>query len=395
MKSLSKVDPRLKDFAVNEQQKRTVDAVNKHGGIRAAARALGTDNSVLCRSLGRLRKRAAMMGYSPDHDMIRTVPEPFVVRGVSTYYGKDGEPRGQWVKSHLPSEALREAIEAAVDEMKADIRPVDPVPAPADSEANLCNVYTLTDCHVGQRSWAKETGADWDLEISERVLMSAFEHLVTRSPASDVGIVAQLGDFLHWDGLIPITPTHGHVLDADSRFSKVVRVAVRILRRVIDLARARHRQVVVLMAEGNHDMASAIWLRHLFALLYENEPRVRVIDAELPYYAHQHGQTMLAWHHGHLRKPDELPLLLAAQFPTMWGTTKYRYVHMGHRHHVYEREHAGITVIQHPTLAARDAHAARGGWLSNRQVTGMTYHVEYGQVARNTVVPEMLADRGA
>jgi len=50
-----------------------------------------------------------------------------------------------------------------------------------------------------------------------------------------------------------------------------------------------------------------------------------------------------------------------------------------------------MTVIQHPTLAARDAYAARGGWIAERQVTSITYSDKYGQVARNTVTPEMLA----
>ena len=34
--------------------------------------------------------------------------------------------------------------------------------------------------------------------------------------------------------------------------------------------------------------------------------------------------------------------------------------------------------------------AARGGWIAERQVTAITYSDKYGQVARNTVTPEML-----
>jgi hypothetical protein len=182
--------------------------------------------------------------------------------------------------------------------------------------------------------------------------------MVNASPASRVGFVNQLGDFLHYDSAVaPVTPLHGHVLDSDGRFSKMVSTAVRILRRVIDLALAKHEKVVVLMAEGNHDMASSVWLRVMFRALYENEPRVEVIDSELPYYVHQHGKTMLAFHHGHLHKNDKLPILFASQFPTVWGDTVQRYVHVGHRHHVEEKEHSGMKVIQHSTLAAR----SRGG----------------------------------
>ncbi|WP_217468975.1 hypothetical protein, partial [Paraburkholderia phenoliruptrix] len=75
--------------------------------------------------------------------------------------------------------------------------------------------------------------------------------------------------------------------------------------------------------------------------------------------------------------------------PKVWGDTIKRYCSTGHRHHVEEKEHSGMTVIQHPTLAARDAYAARGGWLSERSATAITYHSQFGQVARNTVVPEM------
>lgn len=107
--------------------------------------------------------------------------------------------------------------------------------------------------------------------------------------------------------------------------------------------------------------------------------------------AWQHGETMLGFHHGHLKKNDALPLLFAAQFPRMWGGTTRRYVHCGHWHHVSEKEHSGLTVIQHPTLAARDAYAARGGYHADRKVSAITYHAQHGEVARNTVVPEMLA----
>jgi hypothetical protein len=241
------------------------------------------------------------------------------------------------------------------------------------------------------RSWAPETGDDWDLEIAERVLCEAFDHLISSAPAAASCVINQLGDFLHYDSLTPVTPTSGHILDADGRYSKVIRVAVRILRYIIDLALKKHQRVFVLMAEGNHDMSSAVWLRHLFSLLYENEPRVQVIDSEMPYYVHQHGQTMLAYHHGHLKKNDQLPALFAAQFPKVWGDTVRRYCHTGHRHHVEEKEHSGMTVVQHPTMAARDAYAARGGWVADRQINSITYHKLYGQVARNIVVPEMLA----
>ena len=154
---------------------------------------------------------------------------------------------------------------------------------------------------------------------------------------------------------------------------------------------SKHERVIVLLAEGNHDTVSSIWLRALFRAVYENEPRVEVMESALPYYVIQHGETMLGFHHGHLQKNAQLPILMAAQFPKEWGSTTKRYVHTGHRHHVEEKEHSGVTVTQHPTLAARDAYAARGGWHAERMIQSITYHAKHGQVARSFSTPEMLA----
>lgn len=388
------VDTKLKEFAT-EVQGRYLEAVNEHGTYGKAAKAIGASKSAMSDAIARLKKSAALQGYSPDHDMTRTVPDGFMVKGVSTYYNKDGKPSGQWVKSSVDQERVKEMMREAFDAMAQDLPRLKPSKKPAITNSDLVNLYTLTDSHVGMLAWEKENLdplGNWDLSIAERTLTGCFEYMVKSSPAAKVGIVAQLGDWLHSDGLQAVTPTSGHLLDQDGRFPKVVKAAIRILRRVVDYALLRHEKVIVLMAEGNHDLASSVWLRAMFSALYENEPRVEVIDSEIPYYVYQHGEVMLAWHHGHLKKNDSLPLLFAAQFPKMWGSTIKRYAHCGHRHHVEEKEHSGITVIQHSTLAARDAYASRGGWLSERQCTAITYHSKYGQVARQTVTPEMLEE---
>lgn len=383
------IDPKLKDWAT-EAQGRLIDAVNEHGTHRKAAKALGISRSTISCALERVRRNAALRGYSPEHDMVHPVPDTHIAKGVSTYYDQDGKVRGQWVKSSLDDEKAEAIKRAALEALAEELPRLPPVPGPQVADASLATVYTLTDSHVGAMCWHKEGGADWDLKIAERTLVGCFEKMAQASPASRVGIVAQLGDFLHQDGINAVTPTSGHLLDADGRFTKVVQVAVRVLRRVVDIALSKHEKVVVLMAEGNHDISSSIWLRTLFAALYENEPRIHVIDSPLPYYAYQHGKTMLGWHHGHLKKNDQLPLVFAAEFAVMWGATTKRYIHTGHRHHVEEKEHSGVTVVQHTTLTARDAHASRHGYHSERAVTAVTYHDQFGKHSTATICPEML-----
>lgn len=411
-----------------------IGAIEKHGSLRKAEESLGVSQGLIARSMRRLRATALRAtrlesikprgtdGFEPrglttaydEHgaetgSWVRegpvSVAEPggedagpardghdgYVVKGVSTYFGPGGEQRGQWVKTKLDDVRRAAAIEAAADALAADMPRLAPVARPLVTLAELCNLYTLTDSHVGMLAWHKEGGTDWDLSIAERTLIGCFEQMILSAPAARVAVINQLGDFLHYDSLTAVTPGHGHVLDADGRYPKMVEAAIRILRRIVDIALMQHDEVHLVLAEGNHDLASSVWLRKLFKALYENEPRITVNDSELPYYVYQHGTVMLGFHHGHLSRNDALPLLFAAQHPKLWGDTTKRYVHTGHRHHKDEKEHAGVTVVQHPTLAGRDAYAARGGWISERDATAMTYHARFGLVGRTTVTPEMLA----
>ena len=354
----------------------------------AAERALGLPHATFTNRL----KRAKERGLEPQCQALlagdKAAPGPTqALKGTSTLYGEDGKAKLQWVKTTADQEALYAAQAAALKAMCEEIKPLPPVKAPRHLDKDLATLYTMTDCHVGMLAWDKETGADWDLGIAENCLVTTLLQMITAAPAASVGILNQLGDFLHFDSMTPMTPTSHHILDADSRYQKVVQVAVRILRRVISAMLEKHSRVHVEMKEGNHDPAGSVWLRVMFAELYKSNSRVSINLSPNPYTMLVHGTTLLGFYHGHLTKLAQLPILYAAQFPKEWGATEFRYIHTGHKHHVEEKEHPGVKVIQHPTLAAPDAYAARGGWLSKRQATSMTYHLTKGEVARGIFIP--------
>jgi hypothetical protein len=381
--STNMIDPNLRQYGTDAQKKH-FDAYVEHGSFQKAARALGLKSkNAVQESFARIKVAAARQGYAPGHFADGVAPG-YAMGKVTVQRGAAGEVERTWERQSPNQAQQSEFMRAAAAAMAEELPRVKQVRAPATTNAQLASVYTLTDSHVGAMCWHRDNldpNGDWDLAIAERTLTGCFEHMVMASPAARVGIGM---------GMIEgRTPTSGHVLDQDGRFSKVVQTAIRILRRVIGFALQKHEHVVVLMAEGNHDLASSVWLRAMFKAPYENEPRVEVIDSELPYYVYQHGEVMLAWHYGHLKKNDQLPLLFASQFPKVWATTK-RFAHTGHRHHFEEKEHSGMSVVQHSTLVSRDAYAARGGWMSERQCTAITYHSQFGQVSRNTVTPEML-----
>lgn len=362
-----------------------VDALAEHGTQNAAASALNISRSTLQHRL----REAARRGNAPGHFNNGTAPG-FNMAKVTVQRGPDGTVERTWERQTPDEEMRQAALQAALDALCADISRVEPLPAPQATSDDLCALYTLTDAHIGMLAWHREGGADWDLGIAERTIVGCFAEAIRQMPPARFAVLNQLGDLLHYDGLSAVTPTSGHILDADGRFTKMVEVAVRVLRQVIAMLLEKHEHVHLVMAEGNHDMASSVWLRTMFKALYENEPRITVDDSALPYYVYEFGSVMLTFHHSHLKKNPALPAMMAAQFAQIWGRTTKRFCHTGNLHHAEEKEHSGMTVIQHPTLAAKDAYAARGGWLAERAMSGITYHRRFGQVGRVTVCPEML-----
>lgn len=360
-----------------------VASVREHGGIAAAARALGINEKTFSTRYRIGVQRTAAAG----------IEAPFVVKGTSTYFDGDGNARGQWVKTKADDQRRWQMIQEAIERRVTAVTPRPPVPMSfaVEPSADLCNLVTLTDCHVGALAWDREAGEDWDLAIAQETLTRCFTGMIRAMPAADTCVINQLGDFLHTDGLTPVTPGHGHVLDTDTRFQKMGEVAVDILEDIITVALERHRRVHIIMAEGNHDESSSVWLRIMFKRLFRDEPRVTVEDSPLPYYVYQHGRVMLAFHHGHKLRPAALPAWFAAKHSVMWGATTARFGHSGHQHHLHEKDEMGMRWLQHPTLAASDAYSARGGWLSPREAIGITYDTE-GEASRLYVRPKMFRD---
>jgi hypothetical protein len=324
---------------------------------------------------------------APDATPDLLIPEGHVAKGYSTLVDGRGMVRQQWVKTRIDEDKFRAMVEASCRAAAANIAPIARVKGPKVVDEDLMTMYPITDYHIGMLAWARETGEPWDLQIAEDTLMRVFLRMVECAPNSVRGVVAFMGDLLHFDSLKPVTPEHGHLLDADSRYQKVIEITVKVVRACIEMALTKHKEVYVEALEGNHDTSGSAWLRILLKVLYEKNSRVIVESSPVPYTMIEWGETFLGFHHGHLAKKTSLPMLFAARFPEAWGRTTRRYAHVGHLHHLDIKEYPGMTVNQHATLAAADAFAARGGWDSVRQVQAITYSRKTGEHARQTYIP--------
>jgi hypothetical protein len=381
-----------------QRQREIIDALIACGSVPAAAKRLGIAERNVYYALARIRRNNGATSRKSDiakHAYWSRIPggngvhpdaPDYGVRAMSTLYDADGNMRLNWVKTTRDHDAIaqREAARAFADELPR----AEPALPPAHTDGDLATCYVLTDYHLGMLAWHEEAGEDWDLHIAEDLLVRWFASAIASTPPSRLGIFAQLGDFLHWDGLEALTPASKHPLDADTRFQKLVRVAIRSVRRIVQMLLAKHDRLVVIMADANHDPASSVWLREGFAAHFEDEPRVTVDLRADGYYCVEHGRTSLFFHHGHRRKIADIESVFVAKFRSVFGRTKYSYGHIGHLHNSEVRESPLMIVERHRTLAAKDAYASRHGFMSGRSASAITYHVEHGEVGRVTITPE-------
>lgn len=329
-------------------------------------------------------RRLALQGHSPDHDMTHPVPSPFVVKGVSTYYDKEGNPRGQWVKSRLDNDAAERAIREFIEWLAKDVRGLArPTPAPKLVMRDLLAVYPMGDPHFGMYAWKDEAGDDFDLAIAERITRAAIDRLVTSAPAAETALLLELGDFFHADNTKNATPQNNNTLDVDTRWGKVVQIGLRTMKFCVGRLLEKHNKVVVRVVRGNHDIHSSFMLALALKEFFSTEPRVEIDLSPAMFWYFAFGKVLIGVTHGDTTKMDDLPGIMAADRPTDWGASKHRYWYQGHVHTSNVKEKLGCIVESFRTLAAQDAWAAGQGYRAGRDMRLIVHHREHGEIERH------------
>lgn len=340
---------------------------------------------------GRCSALAKKGHFHGNENVSHHVPEGFMVKGTSTMVRANGEEVIRWVKTDQDKEKLAAMMEAAIEAFCDELPREKPhAPLVHQVKEDQLALYPVFDLHIGAMAHKHECGENYSTDISEKVLSDFFRYSVGVAPEAAKAVLLIGGDFLHSDGLDAVTPASGHVLDQDSRYAKLVHVAIRSVRRTVTSMLAKHREVEIQIIEGNHDQSGMIWLRAAMAAFYEDEPRVKVDVSPMVLHRTKWGKTLLGYTHGHtMKKADVRLAALATDFREEFGTSDYVYTHSGHWHHQTITEHSlGIDEV-HGQLGAKDAYAARGGWRSYRQAAVIVYSKEYGEIGRFVYRPVM------
>jgi hypothetical protein len=357
------------------------------GSFRKASKKLGIPRSTLQERYKEALKQN--LKYDSELDIED-------LHATSTLYDGDGKLLLQWVKKKAEEQNQKILFQEGVKAFAEKLPRVKPINKPKNKlDKDLMTCFPVGDHHLGLLVWGEENRTeDYDLKIGEDLLISAFEYLLELS-CSEYATLVFLGDFLHYDSFESVTPTSRNALDSDTRYPLMVRTAIRCIRRMIESAAATHEKVHVIIEIGNHDLSSSIFLMECLANIYEKDPRITIDTHPGHYHYFDFGNNLVGVHHGHGAKAKlkDLPLIMATDVPELWGNTKYRYIWTGHVHHDAVFDQQGCKVESFRVLPPGDAWAYNEGYRSMSDMKSITLHAKYGEIARHTVNPPLLAEK--
>lgn len=369
-----------------QRQCEIIDAVIANGTQAAAADALGVTKRSVERALARVRAKAAKHGYSPEHNMTHTSPNTHIVKGASTLYGDDGEVKLQWVKTDLKKEMLIDAYEEAAKEICQDVPRFKPTKTKLKDTQEALAAYVIGDAHIGMivQDHHNSGQGSWNLDIAEKVTLEAISRLIDLSGNTDVAMLVDVGDFQHADRSDNVSQS-GHFHKTDGDFKDVILTCVRIYRQAITMMLEKHKEVVVVLVRGNHNKDSSLFIGSLLEAVYENEPRVTVLDNRHKTLQFTYHNCFFGFHHGDRMKIDQMYQYLTSVYAEDWGKTTHRHCMLGHIHHHQSKEYGSCIFESFNSMATQDEWHAHSMYNSKRTMTSIIFDKEHGEVQRHKI----------
>lgn len=384
----------LTSFIETDRDKQVFEELLQGKTQLEVAEALGISRNAVQKCVNRVRRRAALRGHSPEHDMVHTTPETHFVKGASTLY-KNGEPILQWVKSDRSRDEQLQAMKDVIEGLKEEITPLPTIPQRTAGwyKTDVIPWVLLSDAHLGLLANADEVGVDFDLKQAELELCTAFKVMIDELPNYERVVINDLGDFTHFENFAKETAASGHSLDAGCSFTQMIQTASRIMRFIISECLAKFKRVDVIVNQGNHSRVNDIWMAELIRQLYANNPRLTVLNNGNVFIPYRMGNTFVMTHHGDKCKGAQLAHVMVNDYPEDFGETHYRYIFTGHIHHKQvTKENAGITVEAFSNLTPADKYAHENGYRSGGCMTIVELSKRYGEIGRRSIPIERVRD---
>ena len=241
----------------------------------------------------------------------------------------------------------------------------------------------IADHHFGKLAWKAETGdQNYDTKIALQCFQRALETILDRVSAYSFDeIIFIIGNDLFNADDTEGRTTKGTYVSSDIRYHKTFSVVRTAMTDAIERLRRLTKMVRVILVSGNHDHLSVWHLGDSLECFFTKYDDVSIDNSPKYHKYYQYGKVMVAWTHGDKGKIKDLPLLMATEQPAMFGATKFREAHTGHKHHKSVEEQHGVIVRILSSLSPADAWHAEQGFTGNlRSAEAFIWHKDEGLV---------------
>lgn len=270
------------------------------------------------------------------------------------------------------------------EELLQSIRKISPEVSIGKNVASydsLLAEVNIPDLHIGKLSWKEEVGHNYDIKIAKQIFRDAIDFKIKELSKFKVEkILFPVGnDFLHYDNAEGTT-TAGTKQDCDTRYLKMFREGTALLIETINKLQ-QIAPVDCLIVAGNHARISELLLGELLEAYYHNNDRVFIEKSPVPRKYYQYGNSLIGFAHGDNVKFNDLPIIMAAEAPEIWGKSKYKYFKMGHLHHqrIMLNEIGSVIVEIISSLSGVDYwHKTKAFSSSTRSCTTSLYDKKMG-----------------
>jgi hypothetical protein len=290
-------------------------------------------------------------------------------------------------KKHIVD--ARAEIEILKAEAKLEMRFPKPVIYTTQDSANMLELL-MPDLHAAKLAWSKETGfKNYDTHIAVDTYRRAMDRLIQSASSVNLDkIILGVGNDLLQADNIQGTTYSGTKVDVDSRYRKTYVTVRKMMSEAVEKLRLI-APVEVKVVPGNHDTLSAFTLGDSLECKFENYSDVLVDNAPIQHKIVEWGDVFLILTHGHNGKQSDYGIWMASQYPKEFGRTKFREIHVGHKHKTALDEKFGVRVRTFSALCEPDEWHATNLFVGNLKVaeglvfnkfTGLTSHFYHTEV---------------
>jgi len=367
-------------YANGTVQTQMIEALIEHGGSLVDAMEGTTwQKTHLCRAVRTVKARAAKYDFKSYHNKEGVTPDGFSIKGTSTLYDNEGNPKIQWVKTTVDSEKQMQGIKDYIEGLCVEIPQATPAPASREKYASdLLPTIFIGDAHIGMRAYGKETKHhDFDTGIATQQLREAVDYLSSKIEPAEQGMIVDVGDYTHSDGHSDTT-TAGTPLDVDTRYHSTMLQAAMCMRYMIGKMLEKCKTVTVVVARGNHNDNSSVAIQLMLSFYYEKEPRVNILDTKSYYHYIEYGNWLLGITHGNKQKPEALAGSMARDMAQAWGRTTHRMWCTGHYHKEAVKTLPGVKHKVFAALPPPDSWHSSHGFSGDGEMEMMTFRREGG-----------------